>query len=140
MALAQQALASPASYAGAARSKPQQHGVTELVLPVEQLSDMAMVLPMIAHLSQRDHSRWMTWIAPRGINRALLEAYGVDTQRLRIIHTQGETDCWMIWEALSSGTSHTVIASPGVITEKAIAQLDAAAKSGKCDGLLLRFR
>lgn len=138
MALAQQTRVSSASQ--------QQHGVTELVLPVEQLSDMAavlqaMVLPMIAHLSQRDHSRWMTWIAPRGISRTLLETYGVDTQRLRIIHTQGESDCcWMVWEALNSGTSHTVIASPGVISEKAIAQLDAAAKSGKCDGLLLRFR
>lgn len=131
MAYAQQALG----------HKTQQNGVTELVLPVEQLGDMAMVLPMIAHLSQRDNNRWMTWIAPQGLNRQLLEAYGVDTQRLRIIHTQADTDCcWMIWEALSSGTSHTVIASPGVISDKALSQLDNAAKQGNCDGLLLRFR
>lgn len=139
MPYAQQMLAlQPASHTG---NKPLQHGVTELVLPVEQLGDMAMVLPMIAHLSQRDNNRWMTWIAPQGINRRLLEAYGVDTQRLRIIHTQTDIDCcWMIWEALSSGTSHTVIASPGVISDKALSQLDHAAKQGNCDGLLLRFR
>ncbi len=121
--------------------QPASFGVTELVLAANEPQQLAMVLPMIAHLSHKETDRWITWIAPQGIDRSLLETFGVDTQRLRLIHSPNHQDYnWVIWEALRTGTSHTVIANVGALPEKAIRQLNEAAHVGHCDGLLLRFR
>lgn len=123
------------------KRQPVSSGVTELVLAANEPQQLAMVLPMIAHLSHKETDRWITWIAPQGIDRSLLEAFGVDTQRLRLIHSPSNKDyCWVIWEALRTGTSHTVIANIEALPEKAINQLNEAAHVGHCDGLLLRFR
>ena len=116
-------------------------GVTELILSAGQPEQLSMVLPMLAHLSRQDDERWITWIAPRSISRELLEQFGVDAQKLRLIHPPQTSDhCWILWEALSTGTSHTVVASPGVICDRDMKRLEHAAYMGNSRGLLLRFR
>ncbi|WP_323814786.1 cell division inhibitor SulA [Cellvibrio sp. NN19] len=116
-------------------------GVTELVLTSDSPEQLALLLPMIAFLSNVSSDRWITWIAPHNINRELLESYGVNTRYIRVIHCQDpQTLLWITWEALSAGNSHTVISSPGKLTDKELAQLELAAKNGSSQGLLLRVR
>ena len=123
---------------------PQPHrvpsGITELVLTHRAPEQHQLLLPMIAHLS-KSHQRWLTWLTPGPIDRGLLEDYQVDLQTIRLIHTPEYSDSrWILWEALAEGNSHTVIASPGRLSEKDLRQLEAAAHKGECQGLLLRLR
>lgn len=116
-------------------------GVTELVLTSDAPEQAALLLPMIAYLSQHCGDRWITWVAPRNITRQLLDNFGVDTRYLRLIHSKdAQQALWITWEALNTGNSHTVIASPGKLSEKEFAQLEVAAQNGECQGLLLRLR
>ena len=115
-------------------------GITELVLTHRAPKQHQLLLPMIAHLS-KSHQRWLTWLTPSPIDRDLLEEYQVDFQAIRLIHTPENSDNrWILWEALAEGNSHTVIASPGRLSEKDLNQLEAAAHKGGCQGLLLRSR
>lgn len=115
--------------------------VTELILANDSLEQLSLILPMIAFLSQSHSDRWISWISPQTINRQLLESYGVNTQRLRFIHcADGESARWITWEALASGTSHTVIACPGKLQEQDLIQLEEAAFKGQSRGILLRLR
>lgn len=123
------------------QTKPTHSGVTELILADDSLDQLSLILPMIAFLSQSRSDRWISWICPHPISRQLLESYGVNTQRLRFIHGKdGENARWIAWEALTAGNSHTVIASPGKLSDKELLQLEQAAHQGQCQGLLLRLR
>lgn len=116
-------------------------GVTELVLTNDAPEQLVLLLPMIAFLSNSCTDRWITWVAPHNVDRELLESYGVNTRYIRMIHcTDSQHALWVTWEALAAGNSHTVIASPGKLTDKELSQLEVAAVKGKCQGLLLRIR
>jgi cell division inhibitor SulA len=116
-------------------------GVTEVVLPRDNQMQFAMILPMLAYLSRQAQDRWLTWIAPKGISRHVLEAYDFDLSKVRLVHTKNEEETlWVLWEALSKGNSEAVVASPGKLSEKALSKLETAAYSGNCQGLLIRFR
>lgn len=116
-------------------------GVTELVLTSDSPEQLALLMPMIAYLSNSSQDRWITWIAPHNISRELLESYGVNTRYIRVIHCHNPSSLlWVTWEALSAGNSHTVISSPGKLTDKELNQLEVAALQGNCQGLLLRVR
>lgn len=116
-------------------------GVTELVLTSHSPEQAALLLPMLAYLSKTCHDRWITWVAPHNITRQSLESFGIDTRLIRLIHCHEQHNTlWITWEALAAGNSHTVIASPGKLTDKELKQLEAAAMRGNCQGLLLRVR
>lgn len=115
--------------------------VTELVLSHNSPEPLPLLLPMLSYMSNHDHTRWITWIAPVGVTREQLQQYGVNTQRIRVIHAStDEKVLWLTWEALANGTSQTVIASPCDISDDAIKQLEHAAQQGNTHCLLLRQR
>lgn len=116
-------------------------GVTEVVLPHQDQSQLDLVLPMLAYLSRQAKDRWFTWVAPKGISKASMEAYGFDLSKVRLIHTRNEEETlWVLWQALAEGNSEAVVASPGKLSEKALDKLEQAAVSGNSQGLLIRYR
>jgi len=116
-------------------------GITELIIANALPEQASLLMPMIAFISQSCVDRWVTWIAPMHMTREFLESYGVDTRYLRLVHCNDEARrLWITWEALAAGNSHTVISSPGKLTEKELKQLEAAAHLGQSQGLLLRVR
>lgn len=124
-----------------ATQAPATSGVTELVLTSDSPEQLSLLLPMIAYLSNSAKDRWITWIAPHNISKDFLESYGVNTRFIRVIHAQDtQALLWITWEALSAGNSHTVISSPGKLSDKELSQLEVAAAKGQCQGLLLRVR
>ncbi len=114
--------------------------MTELVLTKHSPDAERLLLPMLAHLS-RDTQRWVTWIYDTPVDRKLLNTYGVDTGKIRFIHTDSD-ECtrWLLWEALSTGTSHTVIATLNELNEEHLILLEKAANEGSSHGLLIRYR
>jgi cell division inhibitor SulA len=123
------------------KAKEVQTGITELVIANTKDQYQLWLLPMIAHLSQLENDRWLTWINPSAIDKQALITFGANLERIRLIHlSPTQTKLWAIWEAMSAGNSHTVVASPGVISDKQLKHLEQAANKGLCQGLLLRFR
>jgi cell division inhibitor SulA len=120
---------------------PPTSGITELIIANASAEQTALLMPMIAFISKSCQNRWVTWVSPFQINREYLESFGVDTRFLRLVHCGEEASrLWITWEALAAGNSHTVIASPGKLTDKELKQLENAAYQGQCQGLLLRVR
>lgn len=116
-------------------------GITELILAQGCPNAFGMIMPMIAFLSHSVPDKWVTWVAPSFLSREVLEAYGVNTGCLRMVHVADESSAlWVTWEALAAGNSHTVIASPGKLQEKELKFLEQAAYQGGCQGILLRSR
>ncbi len=116
-------------------------GITEIVLPSESTQEYLLVLPMLAHLSRQSETRWFTWIAPRGINRKVLQDFGFALDKLRIVYTANDEETlWMLWDALSMGNSDTVVASHESLSAEDLRKLELAACKGQSQGLLLRHR
>lgn len=114
-------------------------GITEIVLPNSRSS--SLYLPSLAYLSSQNNGRWLTWLAPNSMNKVELQSYGFDLSKTRFIYPKTQEDCfWLIWEALAEGNSHTVVGSPGRLTEHQLNKLENAARVGGCNGLLLRDR
>ena len=123
-----------------AREPSHQSSITELVLTQHSPDEHLLLLPMVAHLS-RITDRWITWVSPTRIDKSLLTSFGVDTNKIRLIQCDTEEDRrWILWEALSTGTSHTVIAAPGALSAEALSHLESAAHKGNSRGLLIRYR
>ena len=115
-------------------------GVTEIEISRQNNSQLTFVLPMLAYLSKQAEQRWITWVCPPPITKTLLKQFGVDTCKLRLIHTQEPGDLlWISWEALSAGNSHTVIVCADKLAEKQYRQLEQAAYKGNTQGILLRL-
>ncbi len=116
-------------------------GITEIVLPNSE--SLELVLPSLAFLSRSANTdeRWLTWFPPVGITKALLAGYGFDLSRIRFIYPKDDEHCyWLFREALAEGNSHTVVGSPGKLTEQQVCKLEHASTAGSCSGLLLRSR
>lgn len=118
----------------------QLYSVTELVLTKHCTDDAMIVLPMIAHLSNNS-DRWLTWIISTPIDKQLLESFGINTSKLRLIHVDKQQDQkWLITEALKNGTSHCVIANPEMINSSDVKFFQKSAQQGHCHGLLISYR
>lgn len=114
-------------------------GITEIVLPNSRST--SLYLPSLAFLSSQGNGRWLTWLVPRSISKAELESYRFDLSKTRFIYPKTQDHCfWLIWEALAEGNSHTVVGSPGKLSELQLNKLENAARVGSCNGLLLRDR
>ena len=115
-------------------------GVTELVFTRHSHDEDLLLLPMLAQLS-RSASRWITWISETPIDRDKLHQFGVDLSKIQLLRADDIEDSrWLLWEALAAGTSDTVIASPGSLTQSHIATLEQAATTGASKALIVSYR
>ncbi len=127
---------------------PASRRMTEVIIPQGQNSSH-IIFPLVASLSNqasndsniktKEQQRWITWITDRKPNSEQLASFGADTAALRVIHTKRNNDSrWIMWEALNTGNSHTVIADLENISASDIEQMESAAKNGNCMGILTR--
>ncbi|WP_086931494.1 cell division inhibitor SulA [Agarilytica rhodophyticola] len=116
-------------------------GITEVVLPGNDIESHAMVLPMIAYLSHQNQDKWLTWIAPQNISKAILKQYDFANHNIRLIHPHDHEEGLRIFcNALVNGNSNTVIGSLDFFTEKDRATLELASRHGHTRGIVLRTR
>lgn len=119
--------------------RPQASRVTEILLHNSRVSLHPVLLPMITQLS-RD-SRWLTLInPPADLSRELLNQAGATTGHILSLHTRdGRLEpLQLCQQALSAGTSHTVIAWCETGRTTPLHQLDLAAVRGDAQAILVR--
>lgn len=116
-------------------------GVTEILLPNTHLNRFQMLLPMLAYLSRNaSDDKWFTWITPSSIDKHHLEQHNFKLENIQLIHSRSSEEClWALWESLRSGRSSVVVASCEGITKGQYASLNAAARCGDTQGLVISY-
>lgn len=116
-------------------------GVTELITDSQGIGELRLLMPALASLSQAEN-RWIAWIRFPHIPYApALEACGIDTSKVLLIHPRGHKDTlWAIEQALKTGTCAAVLAwpDPNQLKSRDIRRLQLAAKQGQTWGLMFR--
>jgi len=130
--------------------------VTEVIVPKTSNSDN-IVLPLVASMTKqkvdavqkdgvnegmlqvKSEERWVTWITDRKPSYQQLKKFGASARALRIIHVEKNDDNrWIIWDALNTGNSHTVIADIHILSKEDVVLMETAAINGQCTGTLVR--
>ena len=125
----------------------QHRRITEIIIPQGQNSN-TIVFSLVASLSKQpaekaitkksETTRWVTWITGRKPNIQQMHNMGASANILRMVHTQKTNDYrWVLWEALRTGNSHTVIADMKCLSDSDLKDMEAAAAIGKCNGIIL---
>lgn len=112
--------------------------LTELLPSQEGIGELGLIMPALAHLSQR--GRWVAWIAPPYIPYApALAGQGIRLSQLLIIQPQSSRDSlWAVEQTLRSGQCGAVVTWPREIDDRALRRLQLAAEAGQAWGLLYR--
>ena len=112
--------------------------VTEIIIPqAQQTTDI--VFPLVAAFSQQVDSRWVTWLCTQKPSRSQLIQLGVNIEKLRVVHLNPQKDNrWLIWEAMNTGNSHTVICDQQGLDKSDLEELEKAAAKGNCTGVMIR--
>ena len=114
-------------------------GLTEIVLSDNTQQSLSMVLPMLAHISHQNQDKWLTWIAPHGVSKETIKEYNFANHKVRLVHTSDQSNILKLFQdALSNGTSDTVVVNIDALSEDARMQLEQASNSGNTNGLILR--
>lgn len=125
------------------KHKPTNHlagTMTEIVVQDENFSNIPMLMPLLAQLSQDD--RWFVWIAPPVLlpKELLIEA-GIDLNKVILLNPDSKHSTFeLAKQALSTGTSHAVISWPGYLHDEEYNDLENAAKKGQSHGIIIRRR
>lgn len=113
--------------------------VTEILLHNSRVSLHPVLMPMITQLSH--NNRWLALInPPADLSRELLIEAGALTGRILLLHArEGRHEPLKLCrQALSAGTSHTVIAWCEAGRTTPLHQLDLAATQGNAQAILVR--
>lgn len=113
--------------------------VTEITSAQGQIFS-PMVLSILANLSQDD--RWFAWLAEDSkLPKSELEAAGTAIEKLLTLRPSERHNALLLaCRALSAGTCHLVLTWSGDMSKEDLAALEAAAKQGKSQCLLIRQR
>jgi cell division inhibitor SulA len=111
--------------------------IAELIVPNFNDND-SVILPIAASLSVHQSEKWTTWITHKIPSKSQLTMMGANLSRLRLIHINEHSDVrWIIWQALAQGNSHAVIAEQRAWSKEDIKDMEAAAKNGHTQGILV---
>lgn len=116
-----------------------QSGISEIILATDSALQPIYLLPILSQMSI--DKRWLMWIADEpSINREWVSALGIDAAQ--VLHIKSEKSCFLdiCCKALSAGTGHLIIEWPGKISDNCLDELEAAAKKGNSNALLIRRR
>lgn len=114
--------------------------VTEIIMRDDELSNMPMLMPLLAQLSRDD--RWFVWVAPPVVlPKALLADAGIDLSKVILLKPDENHSVYdLSRQALKAGTCHAVITWPGYLSEEELNDLEDAAREGASHGIVIRGR
>lgn len=125
------------------------HALTEILLEHYGMGELKLLMPVLARLSNADHSissaalaeaGWVAWIAPpfQPYPPALLQ-WGINLQHMLMVHPRQDVEAlWAAEQALSSGNCAAVLVWSDVLDNKASRRLQLAAEKGQ--SLCIAFR
>ena len=117
--------------------------LTEIAVERWGSGELALLMPLLAHLSRADGAGatgWIAWIAPPFLPYApALAAAGVDLARLLLVHAHDDTErLWATEQALHSGACRLVLAWAGRADGRCLRRLQLAAESSRTPLVLFR--
>ncbi|MCW8884993.1 MAG: translesion DNA synthesis-associated protein ImuA [Motiliproteus sp.] len=112
--------------------------LVELLYDRNGSGELRLLLPTLAKLSQQP--RWILWVNPPHIPYApALQAAGVDTSKILMVHSQSHQDqLWTLEQALKSGGCSAVLGWLGEVQDKSIRRLQVAASDSGALGFVFR--
>ncbi|MGS2717518.1 hypothetical protein ACVBE9_05050 [Eionea flava] len=120
-----------------AYSRGQHRAISEIIVP--NFTDNRVITnSIVASLTQQPNKRWITWITSARIDKQQLLSLGANVSSLRIVYVENREDArWIIWQALSQGTSTQVIAEQECFSASDVLAMESAAQQGNCNGVLV---
>lgn len=111
--------------------------ISEIIIP-SFTDNRVITLSIVASLTQQTNQRWATWITSKRVDKQQLISLGADLSSLRIVYVEKHEDArWIIWQALSQGTSTQVIAEQEYFSSADVLAMESAARQGDCRGVLI---
>ncbi len=92
----------------------------------------ALMLGYLTLNNFSDDPRWITVVTSQAIDQQSYKALFGDKVRLRIIRAKPEDLLWITWQCLAQGNSYSVISTIDELAADDYAQLQKAAKIGRC--------
>lgn len=113
--------------------------LTELLLPADGVGEVALLLPMLARLTQAGDM--VVLVAPPYLPYApAWQAAGVDLRRLEIVDADPRGALWAFEQCLRSAACGAVLGWPLQADGPSLRRLQVAADSGDCLGFAFRDR
>ncbi len=115
--------------------------ITEVFVDGYGIGELALLMPALAALTQKNPKKWLAWIAPPFVPYApALQQRGVDIDRLLMIHpTAGnKSRLWAVEQIVRSGSSSGVLAWIETADDVMLRRLQLAAEDQGCWTLLFR--
>lgn len=100
-----------------------------------------LLAPMLRELSEQQHARWLTLIAPPpSLTQSWLRDAGLNRERILLLQPNGNKSALQLTcEALRLGRSHTVVSWINPLNSAARQQLISAARTGHGQSLNIRL-
>jgi len=114
---------------------------SELSLRGATGSCLGLLAPMLRELSDGEHMRWLTLIAPpTSLTQSWLREAGLNRERILLLQPRAsQTPHQLACEALRLGKSHTVVSWVNPLSSMGRQQLVAAARQGDAQSLNIRL-
>jgi cell division inhibitor SulA len=114
---------------------------SELSLRGATGSCLSLLAPMLRELSDGEHMRWLTLVAPpASLTQNWLREAGLNRERILLLQPRAnQTPQQLACEALRLGKSHTVVSWVNPLDNKGRQQLIAAARQGDAQSLNIRL-
>ncbi|HEY3699533.1 MAG TPA: hypothetical protein VGK97_09390 [Spongiibacteraceae bacterium] len=121
--------------------EPAKSRIVEFVVPDASLRQLALIFPLLGHLSYCDDLRWLTCIGSLFISKKDCLQFGLNRHRLLQVLPSRRCNVIEITErALLTGKSHTVVCVTEKISPQALIRLEHAAEHGQCRCIIVRGR
>lgn len=115
--------------------------ISEFVVAAISARQLALIFPLLGHLSFSEDPRWLTCIGPLFISKKDCLQFGLNRHRLLQVLPSRRCNIVDIAErALLTGKSHTVVCVTDAISERDLSQLEKAAELGQSRCLIIRSR
>ncbi|WP_300725361.1 SOS-induced cell division inhibitor SulA [Pseudomonas sp.] len=102
---------------------------------------LSLLAPMLRELSEQQHERWLTLIAPpASLTQSWLRDAGLNRERILLLQPNGNKNALQLTcEALRLGRSHTVVSWINPLNTNARQHLIGAARAGHGQSLNIRL-
>jgi len=102
---------------------------------------LSLLAPMLRELSEGEHMRWLTLIAPpASLTQNWLRDAGLNRERILLLQPRAnQTPLQLACEALRLGKSHTVVSWVNPLSSAGRQQLISAARLGDAQSLNIRL-
>ena len=115
------------------------HFIDELILSGPRSG--RFLKSVLNELANEQEERWLTLILSDKGAINWLKSSGINRHRLQVLNRSVRTDSLQLTcKALASGTSHTVVSWINSLDSATLLELESAARSGQCQGLVVSNR